>query len=116
MSPRQRLLRLVNWALGLSVFTLVVLVGAFVICPMTSHAIIWAETPEVRVSRPPDTAPQAEKDAWETRYIETYRIASGATGRAFLIATLYVGVPTSTLLIVVCILLYRVRRHLRRGV
>lgn len=115
MTPRQRLFRAVKWAFGLTLFTLAFVVFGFCTCPGTSATISYGEASKLLDSRPPDTAPQAEQEEWQARYRATSSGAYWASGRAFQIAAMFVGVPTVVLLIVVCVLLYRAKVWLRRG-
>lgn len=115
MTPRQRLFRAVNWAFGLSLLTIAFVVFGFCTCPGTSAVISSASVSELIRSRPPDTAPKAEREAWEAKFSEAHKAAYEASGRAFWMAAVFVGVPTTILLVALCVFLHRARVWLRRG-
>ncbi len=118
MDPRQRLYRAVNWALGLSVFTLVVLVFVIFFVQPAAMLVVRAaaQMKAGQDTRPSQDAPEAEWDEWNTRQQPvrdaTYHVAEGALKLGYVV----VGLPVAVLLVVVIVLLYRARGYLRRGV
>jgi len=117
MSPRQRLFRSVNWALGLSLLMIALVMFGFLTCPATTYPIRGAVSMKVGRESPPDeNAPEKEQKAWREKQSVASDAAHDGAYMAYTMAAIGLGVPVIVLLVVVCILLHRVRGYLRRGV
>jgi len=107
---------MVDWAMGLTVFSLFVIFPvAFLLAPavgMVHDAVICFKMREG--TRPPDSAPDAEKEEWDIKSRSINQAVHASTERSLGIMTLFVGLPLIGLLIVVCVILSRSRVRLIR--
>jgi hypothetical protein len=117
MTPRERLVRLVNWAFRLSLFTLAVAVFGFGTCQPAVTTVVHSATlmKAGQATRPPPNVLDKEWEDWQASQKPVRDATYDQAGNQMLATTLFVGVPIAVLLIGVCILLYRVRVWLRRG-
>jgi hypothetical protein len=117
MTPRQRLVRLVNWAFGLTLFTLAVAGFGFLTCQpavatQVGAGVLWEAG---QGTRPTSLASAQEWEVWRERQQPVDDATEKMAARTTLATALFVGVPIGVLLITLLIVLSRVSVWLRRG-
>lgn len=117
MTNTQRLLRLMNWVSGLTLFTLAAVICGFSTCQPAIATVISASVASKagQETRPTPSAPDQAWEDWDTQQKPVRLAAHDVAGRISQATALFVGVPIAILLIVLSILLSRLRTRLLRG-
>lgn len=116
MNAYQKTLRLVNWALGMTLFSLAFVTLGLLTCSGTTAIVSTnAAYKATKDSRPLEDASAEEKEDWQERQGPVRIAAYDAAVTAFQLVMFYVGLPTVILLIIISVILRRLRSRLEEG-
>ncbi len=116
MTEHRSLIRMVDWALGLTLFTITVIVFVLPTCT-TATAMVSSASIRMQLdneTRPPDSATDSEKEVWDAQRQSARRVVHDTTGSSIWPVVIGVGLPTVGLLIAVYVILSRLRGRLIR--
>jgi hypothetical protein len=117
MTPRQRLFRAVNWAFGLTLGSIAVLVFGIGLCQPAATTVVRASIviPAGQETRPTSGVYDQAWEEWEAQQKPVRDATYDMAAKMIFVTALFIGVPTAVLLTGVCVLLYRAKVWLRRG-